>query len=359
MTNSPDNLTRGDLTPGLLESQWNCIANAQDRIADEVDIKSEGLGGNFRKQSLAVSAFFRGNCQYRDALNQPCVLAIANPLARLTQQTGGEISPSDLSTAVHLGLCTLSRHGSNHRNLFRIFLYPILLTYFASIGAIFISHFVLGPFEQMYAEFGIMVPGITQFVLTTRYFIRIYTMVGLMVLFGLPPLIWLLNWIGHQNREPGMSRLDLMLATKRPTVARWLLHVSLLLEAGIGWGDSIQRASELSGKTWIKRRAAKHSNNLKSDSLETTKYFFGQPRFHMADTAIVTRQSLGQVTLLQQVATWYRDTSSNIIEWIVQLLIPMYVLLILFMIMVLVLSIFAPLFSIISGLTGGGLGGFM
>jgi len=358
MTDSPDNVIPNDLTPDLLNANWNVIEKAADRIADEVDIKSEGLGGNFRQQAIAVSNFFRSGGDYQRALNQPSVLAIANPLARLIDQSqdgeNGEISPSDLSTAVHLGLCTLSRHGSNHRNLFRIFLYPIMLTYCVGLGCIFAAHFVLGPFEEMYAEFGIALPGLTKLMLTIGYFIRTYTVTILMVLFGLPPLLWLVNWIGHEKREPGMSRLDLLLATRRPTVARWLLHVSLLLDAGVSWSDSIQKASAVSGKLWIKRRAAAHAHNLESESLEPTYRFFGQTRFHMADTAVVAMHSRGQVTLLQQVATWYRDTSSNFIEWIVQLLIPLYVLAIFVSIMALVLSLLAPLFSIVSGLTGGG-----
>ena len=361
MTNSTDNLLPGEqMTLGLLESQWNCIEQAKDRIAEEVDIKSEGLAGNFRKQTLAVSDFFRSDCDYQVALNRPCVLANANPLARLADQSeDGTISPSDLSTAVHLGLCTLSRHGSNHQNLFRVFLYPILLTYFTCIGSIFISQFVLEPFAEIYAEFGIALPMITDLVLTIGYFVRTYTITILMVLFGLPPLIWLINWIGHKKREPGMGRLDLWLATGRPTVARWLLHVSLLMDAGIAWSDSIQRASSLSGKSWVKRRAASHLRKLESDSLETGYFFFDQPRFRMADTAIVARESRGQITLLQQVATWYRDTSSNIIQWFVQLLIPLYVLFILLSVLALVFALLAPMIAILGGLTGGGPGGWM
>ena len=360
MNINPENLYVSDLTPGLLESQWDCIVKAKVRIADEVDIKSEGLNGNFRKQALAVSDFFRGNCDYQLALNQSCVLAIANPMARLAEQSeDGEISPSDLSTAVHLGLCTLSRHGSNHQNLFHIFLYPILLTYFVGIGTIFVSHFVLTPFEQMYLEFGIGLPVITQLVLDIGYFIRIYTITILIVLLGLPPLIWFLNWVGYKKREPGMSRLDLMLSSKRPTVARWLLHVSLLIDAGIDESDSIQRASSLSGKRWVKHRAAKHKQKLDAELHQTSHYFFEQPRFHMADTAIVALPSRGQVTLLQQVATWYRDTSSNILQWIVQLMIPLYMLAILFTIIAALFSLLAPLISVVSGLTGGAPGGVM
>lgn len=81
----------------------------------------------------------------------------------------------------------------------------------------------------------------------------------------------------------------------------------------------------------------------------------------MADTAIAGMDSSGQVTLLQHVATWYRDTSSSILEWVVQLLIPLYIFAILLSVFILIISLFMPLFAIISGLTGGGggPGGFM
>jgi len=275
-------------------------------------------------------------------------------LARMADQSpDGEISPSDLSTAVHLGLCTLSRHGSNHRSLIRIFLFPIMLTYFVGIGGIFVSHFVLEPFSEMYAEFGIALPWLTDIVLTIGRFVRTYSISILMVLFGLPPLLWLVNWIGHEKREPGMSRLDVLFATQRPTVARWLLHVSLLIDAGVSWADSIQHAAAVSGKPWIKRRATAHRRKLESESLETPHSFFSQTKFSMADTAIVSVPSRGQVTLLQQVATWYRDTSSNILEWVIQLLIPVYVFAILFFAAATVVSLIMPLLAILGGLTGG------
>lgn len=361
MNDRHDNLVSNGQTPDLLQQCWSDIAELADRIADEVDIKSEGLSGNFRKQTLAISNFFRSGCEYEKALNQSSVLAIANPLARLVQQSeDGKISPSDLSTAVHLGMCTLSRHGSDHRNLFRLFLYPILLTYFVGIGGIFAAHFLFSPFSEMYSEFGIALPRMTQLLLDGAYFVRTYTITLLLVLFGVPPLLWLFNWIGHEKREPGMSRLDQLLATRRPAVARWLLHVSLLIEAGVDWSESIQRASSLSGKKWIRRRAAKHAKRVESGSDDASWHFFCQRRFHMADTAVLAAVNDGAgVTLLQQVATWYRDTSSNIMEWIVQLLIPIYITAILVSIILVVFSLFAPLFSIISGLTGGGAGGIM
>jgi len=358
MTDSPNNLLAEELPIGLLESKWDCIANSASRIADEIDIKSEGLSGNFRKQTLFISKFFRDGGDYQQALNQPGVLSIANPLARCAED--GEISNSDLSTAVHIGLCTLARHGSNHRTLFRLFLYPILLTFFVALGIVFLSHFVLLPFEQMYAEFGIMLPRLTSLVLGIGYLTRLYTVTILMVVFGLPPLFWLLNWIGQDKREPGMSRLDLLLARKRPTVARWLLHASLLLEAGLTKDQAIENASKQSGKRWLNARNAVRSRNLAKETPQLPEAkFFDHQKFSMADTAINAPRSRGQVTLMQQVATWYRDSSSNIIEWVVQLMIAFYAFAIILFIILMIMSLFMPLIAIISGLTGGGPGGFM
>ena len=357
MTDSLIKLRAGELPHDLLESKWDCIAKSASQIADEIDIKSEGLSGNFRKQTVFISNFFRDGGDYQRALNQAGVLSIANPLAQLAEDN--ELSQSDVSTAVHIGLCTLSRHGSNHRTLFRLFLYPILLTYFVALGLIFASHFVLLPFEQMYAEFGILLPRLTSIVLGIGYLARLYTVTILMIIFGLPPLFWFLNWVGQEKREPGMSRLDLLLARKRPTAARWMLHASLLLEAGLPKDQALEKASMQSGERWLKRRNAIYSGRLAGEAQSSEIKFFNQPKFSMADTAIAAPRSRGQVVLLQQIATWYRDSSSNIIEWVVQLLVAFYAFAIILFIIALVLSLFMPLFAIISGLTGGGPGGFM
>lgn len=356
MTDSPDNLLTEDLPIGLLESRWDYIARSADEIADEVDIKSEGLSGNFRKQALAISKFFRDGRGVNEALNRPDVLSIANPLARFAK--AGEVSKSDVSTAVHIGLCTLARHGSNHRSLFRLFLYPILLTYFVVLGMLFGSHFVLQSFEEMYAEFGIQLPSLTTFVLFLGYVTRLYTVSILMIIFGAPPFLWLLNWIGHEKREAGMSRLDLMFARKRPTAARWLLHVSLLLEAGLAKDPAIEKASLRSGKSWLKRRYAAYNRKLAQKAHSADTKLFDQRKFSMADTALAAPRSRGQVVLLQQVSTWYRDSATNIVEWIVQLLVTLYAMAIILFIIVVVVSLFLPVLAIVAGLTGGP-GGFM
>ena len=351
MTNtskSPDN----DLPFGLLESKWPLIQSNGNRIADEIDIKSEGLSGNARKQAMLASDFFRSSASYESALNRPNVLVFANPLARLA--SGTEISQSHLSTAAHLGFCTLSRHGSNQRNLFRIFLYPILLTLFFVLGSVLAAFFLLTPFEQLFTEFGIAVPWITRTFFFLGYVVRTYVVSILVVVFGLPPLLWLFNWIGQSKRQLGMSRLDVMFSRKRAAASRWLLHLSLLIESGMPNETAMQKASLRSGKRWINRCLARH------DGSNQEAGFFDQVNLRMADTAIVTPRSRAQVALLQQVATWYRDTSTGVIEWFVQLLTPLMIAMIFITFFLLIACMLMPLGGIISGLTGGGgPGGFM
>jgi len=356
MIETSNNHGANELPLDLLESQWDQIQKAGPRIADEVDIKSDGLSGNFRLQALAISQFFRGDADYEHALNHTGILAIANPLAQLAR--GNEISQSHIATATHLGFCTLSRHGSNHQNLSRIFLYPIMLSLFAIFGSVLVAFFIVPTFEQMYIEFGIAVPWVTTTFFYMGYLIRTYAIFIFVIVLGLPPLLWLINWVGHTKREPGLSRLDVLLSRERQAVSRWLLHTSLLIEAGLPNESAMQRASLLSGKRWVKQISAKRSRKPESESSIPDRHFFNHAKFCMADTALAAPRSRGQVTLLQQVATWYRDTSSGTIEWFVQLLTPLMIFFILFMILLFVMSLLSPLFSIVSGLTGGA-GGFM
>jgi hypothetical protein len=352
MTEDRNNMKRSDLPFDFLESQWDRVAKHASEIAEEIDIKSEGTSGNFRLQTLAISEFFRNSCNFEKSLGQPYVLAIANPLARFA--AGGPLNRTVIASAVHTGLCTIARHGSTHRNLVRIFLYPILLTYFVVFASIFAAHFMLGPFEELYREFGIQLPAMTLFIIRVGFLIRTYTFTVLIVFLGLPPLLWLLNWIGRETREPGMSRLDLLFSTKRMSAARFLFHVSLLLEAGLSKDDAIAKATSVSGKNWLKRRHTIRQHKTAHQSDQAKVRFFDRVFFRSGDTALAAPRSRGKVVLLQQVATWYRDTSSNIIEWLVQLVIPLYVFAILFGSFILVVSLLMPLIAIISGLTGGG-----
>ena len=360
MTDHPKNLVSGELPLDLLKSSWDSLMQVASQIADEIEIKSEGLSGNFYKEALAASNFFRGKPEYDRALNQPCVLAIANPLAKLASQKSS-LSQADIGKAVSIGLCTMSRHGRTHRSLLRIFIYPIMLTYFVAIGSILVSHFLLPQFEQMYNEFGIALPVVTKAVLFLGYVFRLYTITILLVFLGVPPLLWLINWIGHEKRPPGMSRLDMLFSRRRPTVARWLLHFSLLLEAGLSKDEAIDTAASMSGKRWLKTRAAVRKRKISNESEDARIRFFDRKKMRMADTAMSVPRSRGQVVLLQQVASWYRDSSSNLIEWLVQLLVPLYVFAIVLAFFIMIISLFMPIIAIVSGLTGGGggPGGFM
>ena len=255
MTDRPHNLTAEALPLDLLKRNWDSIAAIAPKVASEIEVKSEGLSGNFYEEVLAASQFLQGDPSYQRALTQPCILAFLNPLARLTEN--GTVTENDISKAVSSGLCTLSRHGSTHRSIFRTFLYPILLTYFVVFGTVLASHFILPYFEELYTGFGIMLPGMTSLFFFVGYVARIYTITILLVFLGLPPLLWLLNWIGHKNRPPGMSRLDVLLSRKRPSAARWLFHLSLLLEAGLPKEEAIDRASVSSCKGWLRKRSAR------------------------------------------------------------------------------------------------------
>ncbi len=317
MTHRPNNLTAdelpsGKLPLGVLETQWPLIEKVARDIADEVDIKSEGLSGNFSKQALAISNFFRDSPDYDRALNQSTVLAIANPLAQLAHKQ--EITKQQIAKAVNIGLCTLSRHGTTHRSLFRIFIYPIMLTYFLVFGAILIAHYIMPYFAEMYADFGIAVPSVTNMFINLFYTLRLYTSTILLVFLGLPPLLWLLNWIDHEKRPPGMTRLDVLLSRKRPSVSRWLLHFSLLIEAGLSKQAAIARASSISGKRWIRNKSKYWQSRSSGEFADSSHRFFERAKLRTADTAIEMPRSRGQLVLLQHVATWDRDSSSKMSE---------------------------------------------
>jgi type II secretory pathway component PulF len=183
-----------------------------------------------------------------------------------------------------------------------------------------------------------------------------FTITILMVVFAIPPLLWLINRVGHKQREPGMSWMDLVLARKRPTTARFLLHCSLLIEAGITKDVAIQKAAIKSGKRWLMQKLRSYEQQSKQRDSKG-HLFFSLKKLRMADAALATPRSRGQVTAMQQVATWYRDSSSGIIEWWVQLLVPFFAVMILLAIFVTVVSLFMPLIAIVSGLTGGKGGG--
>ena len=353
MTDRPRQLSATELPAGLLESQWSAIQSVARDVAEEIEYKSDGLSGNFLERTHYAAQFFRGDCDFQQALKQSTLLAFLNPLAKFANEHDGELSQNDVAGAVSSGLCTLARHGVSHRSLLQLYLFPICLSYAAAMGAILSAHFIVIYFEQMFFEFGIQVPWMTTFFFSVSQIIRSMTMPVLIVLFGLPPLLWLLNLWGRDRRPPGVSHFDLLLARKRTMIARWLFHVSLLLEAGLKKQAAISSATGVAGSRWMRKQVKRWQQNIDSaPHANGTLHFFEGQKYRMADTAISLPRSTGQVTLLRQVATWYRDRSASMLLWWIQFLVPLLGFFIVSLVVLFLFAMLLPLFSIIGGLTG-------
>ena len=336
----------------LLASRWDKIHQIKNQIAEELDIKSEGIGGTLSKQVMAVCEFLRGPARYEGVISRPEVLAICNPLLDLPDDH--QITQHDIARATHEGLCTLARHGSATASLSRMLLYPFFLSVVTVFAAIFFSFYVIESFEEMYTEFGIALPRVTNLVLGTARLVRNYTVAIVLLTTGIPAFFYCLNWIGHKNREAGQSWLDVKLARKRTLAARFLFHVSLLLESGLPQPLAIETASAASGRNWLRRRAKRGRSNQ-----QQVASFFGGRKFAVADNALLAEPVLVKIRLLRQVATWYRDSTSGISHWWIELFVAVYVWLMVAAIVIAVFSLFAPLFAIVGGLTGGGMPGGM
>ena len=339
-------MSKNKVDMGLLSEHWSEVEKVRHDLADEMDARSLRVGSSLRRQMEYVSDFLRGQADCLKAAHRPDVLAFVMPLVRSIDQ--GKGSSDAVASSVHRGVCLLAQHGSGGRKLSRVLLLPFLLTIFSVVAFLFLSHWILPHFEQLFIDFGITLPMLTDAVLGLGRLLRRSTALIVGLASAILPVYLLINWLSRRRHPGGPGVFDRWLCGKRLTVSRWLFHASLLLEAGVG-AEGFALAGASSGSRWLARR---------SKLIASDKPAFVGRRFAMAQAGIEMPQSSGKIAILRQVATWYRDNSGNFFDWWIQLFVSMYCWFVIAFFAFVIAALLLPLTRLISGLSGGGLGGF-
>ncbi len=137
----------------------------------------------------------------------------------------------------------------------------------------------------------------------------------------------------------------------RNTVASWVWHLSLLLDAGLSSGEAIRTAGEASGELWLRRKSRDWSE---SQAMGTTRRpFFVSRKLQLANYAVQLPRSDGQIALLQETATYYWDRNRSVGDWWINWLVAFIVMVVGASVGLIVVALFSPLLAIVSGLTGG------
>lgn len=331
-----------------LESSWDSVVKSRHEMAAELSRLSKELPGEYRKKLELIGAWFQGPTEFEDALLRPNVLAFCIPLA-----SDRSDSPTRISDAARVGVGTLSSSHTEFHSLLRMLFYPIVIFVAASLVGIGFSFFVAPQFEQMYDEFGIELPFITNGVLGLSKLVRNFAWVAIVIPLGIVAY-WLIDSVHLKQRSRNDSWLDYRWTSTRYGIGSWSWHLSMLLEAGLTQAAAIRKACLASSNSRIRKVSPSpdgmdvsvaESNVANVDSLGR--------RYELLSYALELPVSNGKIALLREIATNYWDRRRNISDWWVYWLVAILPWAILAVVGIAILSLFTPMIAVISGLTGG------
>ena len=347
-----------EIVEPILQAHWEAIQSKREELVEVLDRMAVGLPKEGAKRLSSLSQWFSRSRRFEEALVRADVLAVCLPLCK-TFESQGEVSQLDIASAARGGFCAIGQNSSGSRQLVRALMYPVVVLFAAALVAIGLSVFVIPQFEQMFQEFGIQLPVVTEFFLDCAKVIRKWSF--LLVLWPTLALgvIWFLDRLTARRRHDGMGWLDLWTQSSRTALADWAWHISLLLGAGLTQAAAMRQAGRFAGKSWLRQGSrlwARSENSQGSlGNQEVVKpgapnRYLANPKFQLLDLALAVPKSQGKIQLLREVASYYRDRNRNIGLWWIQWLVALLLWAIGGIVIVVIFSLFAPLISIVSGL---------
>ena len=341
----------------ILQENWEAIQKKREAIFEVVEQISASFPSAGKKRLRALSSWFSQPRSFESALVRSDVLAVCVPLCR-SLEVDGDLSESDIGTAVRVGFCSIGENASGGRQLLKALIYPGIVLLGAAMVAIFFSVYVIPEFEKMFTEFGIELPATTHFVFDMAKSVRTWCWIFLVWLASAFGTVWYLNKISARRRPDGLSWLDLWMQSSRTALADWAWHISLLLESGLPQNAAMKRACRFAGKSWLREGShfwtagkSQTTDEAARQSEPATLQYLTNAKYQLLDHALSVPNSEGKIRLLREVAMYYRDRNRNVGLWWIEWLVAILLWGIGFIILLCIISLFAPFMAIITGLT--------
>lgn len=284
-----------------------------------------------------MSSFLKRDGSYDAAIVRPDVIAFTQPLF----QSGGDGALSDelLESAVSVGLNSLNCQPSNIERLSQLMIYPVVVI-IASIGIyVGFAFFVAPEFEQMFEEFGIELPALTEQLLDSASIVRSFgwLVVIMMVALLTIGILWLLLPGAFISRIKFLSNL---LENKRQVMADVALHAAQLRTMGVSANQAFVAASLAAGLSGRKPEETFDANTIQTPGFNLLEYALRQP------------SNYANNRMLAEVADGYRRRTTTVSDWWIHWLVYGLQWLVMLSVLFMITSMFMPLISIIGGLTG-------
>jgi type IV pilus assembly protein PilC len=252
------------------------------------------------------------------------------------------------------------------RRIIGAMIYPIVVISIAMIILTGIMVFVIPKFQEIFEEFGVELPGVTQFLIRTSLWAAgtLYadqTVPGAVWILGAPIIFWLFLKLIRKT-TPGRAATDHIRVRipaiggliRKSAIARFTRTLGTLISAGVPILEAIMITRDTSGNYVYEKALTKVH-----DSIREGETFAGPLReSKVCDAIVVNMIDVGEETgdldvMLMKIADNYDEEVDVAVQSLVRLLEPLLVVVLGFIIGTIVVALFMPLVKMIESLTSG------
>lgn len=239
-------------------------------------------------------------------------------------------------------------------------IYPAVVITIAVGIVSMIMVFVIPKFKQIFQDFGLKLPGVTQLLLDiSEWFAEDYGWA--VVLFS--PIIFMITWRLVRMSDGGKYYTDVMLLhipilgsiISKSSIARFTRTLGTLISAGVPILDAINITKETSGNEVYARALVKVHDAIRegesmADPLRATR---------VCDAIVVNMVDVGEETgdldkMLIKIADNYDSDVDVLVGSLISILEPVMVVVLGVIVGFIVIALFMPMISLIQGMSGGG-----
>ena len=254
-----------------------------------------------------------------------------------------------------------------------VLVYPLLVLVLSTLVLAFISIAITPVFEQMFLEFGLVIPAPTRLVISISHIMQsvwfwllfAVLLLLLVVMLGMRAansLRWLITGGVDSWFSAGYST--------RHSLGDLAWHTALLIELGQGVETSVEIAGAANRKAALRRESTKlarrlglanpapnpphsppHSPLATPQEQSATSWCLGVPCHLLTHALNIRQDDILQSAMLREIASLYWDREQTKAVWILSWLQPVGTLMVSMVVGFIVLALFMPLVELISGLT--------
>ena len=243
--------------------------------------------------------------------------------------------------------------------------YPVAVILLALLILTAIMVFIVPKFEEIFADFGVNLPGVTQWLIDTSRWVagqepgqKVWGAVYVL----LSPIVVFVLWKLIRAAKPGKAVTDILLMwtpvfgnlIRKSTIARFTRTLGTLISAGVPILEAVTITKETSGN-WVYERALQKVH----DSIREGESFAGPLReAKVVDPIVVNMIDVGEETgemdvMLMKVADNYDEEVDVAVGSLVSLLQPLMIVVLGGIIGTIVLAMFLPMVEMIQSLNAG------